>query len=155
MLSLLPSGLSLLLVARPYAPATPSSRAPVSSLLLTPARLRVLREPSMQESGGEAGAASAVTAAPAYIEFMVGVPEPVVPDVKLTRSRDGTTGVATFTFDGPSFLLSESADLGETTGMYLKDEEGTLKTTGASSRTATRARARAERPHPRTPPATR
>jgi hypothetical protein len=59
----------------------------------------------------------AVTAPLAYIEFMQGVPEPVVPDVKLTRSRDGTTGVATFTFDGPSFLSAASADLGETTGV--------------------------------------
>jgi photosystem II protein len=74
-------------------------------------------------------AAPAVPAAPAaFIEFIVGFPEPVVPDVKLTRSRDGSTGVATFTFDNPSFLASASAELGETTGMYLKDSEGTLKT---------------------------
>merc|ERR1712032_754573 len=59
---------------------------------------------------------------------IIGVPEPVVPDVKLTRSKDGSTGVATFTFDNPSFLASASAELGETTGMYLKDAEGTLKT---------------------------
>ena len=64
----------------------------------------------------------------AFIEFIVGVPEPVVPDVKLTRSRDGTTGVATFTFDNPSFLAIGTTELGETTGMYLKDAEGTLKT---------------------------
>lgn len=65
----------------------------------------------------------------AYIEFIIGVPEPCVPDVKLTRSRDGSTGVATFTFDNPSFLAAASAELGETTGMYLKDDEGTLSTT--------------------------
>ena len=69
------------------------------------------------------------TAAPAaFIEFIVGVPEPCVPDVKLTRSRDGTTGVATFTFDNPSFLAAASQELGETTGMYLKDSEGTIQT---------------------------
>lgn len=62
------------------------------------------------------------------IEFIVGFPEPVVPDVQLTRSRDGSTGVATFTFDNPSFLAANTQDLGETTGMYLKDSEGTLKT---------------------------
>ena len=55
-------------------------------------------------------------------------PEPVVPDVSLTRSRDGSTGVATFTFDNPSFLAASSESLGETTGMYLKDSEGTMKT---------------------------
>merc|ERR1719238_1116861 len=71
----------------------------------------------------------AAPAAPtAYIEFIIGVPEPCVPDVSLTRSRDGSTGVATFTFDNPSFLSAASEELGETTGMYLKDEEGTLKT---------------------------
>merc|ERR1719484_279532 len=64
----------------------------------------------------------------AYIEFIIGVPEPVIPDVKLTRSVDGSTGVATFTFDNPSFLAAASAELGETTGMYLKDSEGTIQT---------------------------
>ena len=79
-----------------------------------------LAAPLLQE-----GAASAPSA---FIEFIIGVPEPAVPDVKLTRSRDGTTGVATFTFDNPSFLSAASAELGETTGMYLKDQEGTIKT---------------------------
>ena len=64
----------------------------------------------------------------AFIEFIVGVPEPCIPDVALTRSRDGSTGVATFTFDNPSFLAIGTTELGETTGMYLKDAEGTLKT---------------------------
>ena len=70
----------------------------------------------------------AAPAAAAYIEFIVGIPEPVVPDVSLTRSKDGSTGVATFTFDNPSFLSAASEALGETTGMYLKDSEGTMKT---------------------------
>ena len=76
----------------------------------------------------EAPPAPAVTQPEAYIEFIVGVPEPVVPDVSLTRSRDGSTGVATFTFDNPTFLSAASEALGETTGMYLKDSEGTMKT---------------------------
>lgn len=71
---------------------------------------------------------SGVAASAAFIEFIVGYPEPAVPDVKLTRSRDGTTGVATFTFDNPSFLAASSTELGETTGMYLKDSEGTIQT---------------------------
>jgi hypothetical protein len=50
----------------------------------------------------------AVTTPDAYIEFIIGYPEPVVPDVSLTRSRDGSTGVATFTFDNPSFLAAAS-----------------------------------------------
>jgi len=71
---------------------------------------------ALRMQAGDAPAAVSVNVPAAYIEFMVGVPEPVVPDVKLTRSRDGSTGVATFTFDGPSFLSAASADLGETTG---------------------------------------
>ena len=70
----------------------------------------------------------AVSVPDAYIEFIIGVPEPVTPDVSLTRSRDGTTGVATFTFDNPTFLQAATEALGDTTGMYLKDSEGTLKT---------------------------
>jgi photosystem II protein len=77
----------------------------------------------VREAVMEEAAASA-----AYIEFIIGVPEPVVPDVSLTRSKDGSTGVATFTFDNPSFLAAASEALGETTGMYLKDSEGTIKT---------------------------
>lgn len=65
----------------------------------------------------EADAEPVVTSAPtAYIEFIVGVPEPCVPDVSLTRSRDGSTGVATFTFDNPSFLAKSTTELGDTTG---------------------------------------
>lgn len=71
---------------------------------------------ALRMQAGDATPTAPVTAPAAYIEFMLGVPEPVVPDVKLTRSRDGSTGVATFTFDGPSFLSAASADLGETTG---------------------------------------
>merc|ERR1719183_627444 len=76
----------------------------------------------------ESAPPAAVTQASAYIEFIVGVPEPCVPDVSLTRSKDGSTGVATFTFDNPTFLSAASEALGETTGMYLKDSEGTMKT---------------------------
>ena len=80
------------------------------------------------EAAGDAAPIPAVTAPAAHIEFIEGYPEPVVPDVSLTRSRDGSTGVATFTFDNPSFLAASSESLGETTGMYLKDSEGTMKT---------------------------
>ena len=62
----------------------------------------------------------ATPAPTATIEFIEGVPEPVVPDVKLTRSRDGSTGVATFTFDNPSFLAVETTELGDTTGLRAR-----------------------------------
>jgi photosystem II protein len=60
----------------------------------------------------------------ASIQFFRGVDESVIPDVRLTRSRDGETGTATFTFDAPQALVGEQ--LQEIMGMYLIDEEGEL-----------------------------
>jgi len=60
----------------------------------------------------------------AHIEFVRGIKEEVVPDVRLTRSKDGTNGRALFIFENPQAL---SPDFGEEiTGMYLVDEEGEL-----------------------------
>lgn len=88
-------------------PQLPSASGLVSSSACSPAsRASLLR---CQEE-------AAVQKPQAFIEFIQGVPEPVVPDVKLTRSVDGSTGVATFTFDNPSFLAASSQELGETTG---------------------------------------
>lgn len=105
------------------------SASPLASFQLMPAPLRsAASRPATVLMQEDAPAPAAVAPPAAYIEFIIGVPEPCVPDVSLTRSRDGTTGVATFTFDSPSFLSAASEALGETTGMYLKDSEGTLKT---------------------------
>lgn len=62
----------------------------------------------------------------AYIEFAKGVIEESIPDVKITRSRDGSNGTATFRFEGTKVL--ESGNTQEVTGMYLIDEEGELVT---------------------------
>jgi len=62
----------------------------------------------------------------AAIQFFPGVDEPVVPDIRMTRSRDGRTGQAIFVFDQPQALSPESmADIG---GMYMVDEEGQMVT---------------------------
>ena len=62
----------------------------------------------------------------AHIEFARGVVEDVVPDVRLTRSPDGSDGTATFYFENPkAFSEDEGVDI---TGMYLIDEEGELMT---------------------------
>ena len=56
-------------------------------------------------------------------------PEKVVPDVSLTRSRDASTGTATFRFRQPSVMsLHDVWDNGLITGLWLRDEEGTLVT---------------------------
>jgi photosystem II 13kDa protein len=60
----------------------------------------------------------------AAIQFFRGTDEPVVPDIRLTRSRDGRTGQATFVFEEPKALAPES--FGDITGMFLVDEEGEL-----------------------------
>jgi photosystem II protein len=60
----------------------------------------------------------------AEIQFSRGITEDSVPDVRLTRSKDGTNGTATFYFDSPKALETENME--EITGMYLVDEEGEL-----------------------------
>ena len=62
----------------------------------------------------------------AEIQFTRGVTETSIPDVRLTRSKDGTNGTATFRFEDTEILGSESTQ--EITGMYLIDEEGELST---------------------------
>lgn len=62
----------------------------------------------------------------ARIEFAKGVKEEVVPDVRLTRSKDGSNGRAIFYFQNPQALDPEFGE--EITGMYLIDEEGEMVT---------------------------
>ena len=64
----------------------------------------------------------------AKIQFIKGLDEKVLPDVRLTRSRNGSTGTATFRFKNPNILDKNTAKKGEITGMYLIDEEGVLET---------------------------
>ena len=67
------------------------------------------------------------------LQFIKGVVEPSVPDVSLTRSRDGSSGVATFVFTSPS-IFDASSDVGDITGLYLVDDEGTLSTVDVSAK---------------------
>ena len=61
----------------------------------------------------------------AEIQFVRGVDEEVVPDVRLTRSQDGNRGQAVFYFEDPQMLqLGEQ----EVMGMFMIDEEGELVT---------------------------
>ena len=57
-------------------------------------------------------------------QFSRGTAETVIPDVRLTRSRDGSSGTATFYFDKPDALAQDYTE--DVTGMYLIDEEGEL-----------------------------
>lgn len=60
----------------------------------------------------------------AEIQFARGVTEEVVPDIRVTRSKTGNTGTATFYFADPKILSKESTE--EITGMYLIDDEGEI-----------------------------
>lgn len=62
----------------------------------------------------------------AYIQFSRGIDETELPNVRLTRSRDGSSGTATFYFEYPQALSQESTE--DITGMYLIDDEGEIVT---------------------------
>ncbi|OOV35643.1 photosystem II reaction center protein Psb28 [Candidatus Synechococcus spongiarum] len=60
----------------------------------------------------------------AAIQFFRGVDETVIPDIRMTRSRDGETGQAIFVFEEPDALGQEMTSA--IAGMFLVDEEGEL-----------------------------
>ncbi len=60
------------------------------------------------------------------IQFFRGVDEECIPEIRLTRSKDGNTGQAIFYFEQPEALANEL--LGEITGMRMIDEEGEIST---------------------------
>nr|YP_009298040.1 photosystem II protein W [Plocamium cartilagineum]AOM67978.1 photosystem II protein W [Plocamium cartilagineum] len=70
----------------------------------------------------------------AFIQFIENINENVIAEVKLTRSRDGSTGTATFRFNNPDILQSGMRNKGEIKGMYLKDIEGTIMTKDVSAK---------------------
>ena len=120
-------------------------RLPFALLALCPGIVRALvaAAPRVREVALRRAAAPATSdgAGPAAgIQFYEGQYEPDVPDVKLTRSREGDNGVATFRFDNVSFFnCASEADVptGAITAMTLIDEEGTLSTTDVSARFST------------------
>ncbi len=68
----------------------------------------------------------------AAISFLDGIEEPSIPEIRLTRSRDGRTGQAFFTFEDPQ-ALSAVKD-GSIKGMKMIDEEGVLSTREVKAR---------------------
>ncbi|MEG4022645.1 MULTISPECIES: photosystem II reaction center protein Psb28 [unclassified Microcoleus] len=62
----------------------------------------------------------------AKIQFSRGIDEDAVPEVRLTRSKTGAQGTATFIFENPKALSSTSTE--DITGMYMIDEEGEILT---------------------------
>nr|YP_009295234.1 photosystem II reaction center psb28 protein [Dasya binghamiae]AOH77246.1 photosystem II reaction center psb28 protein [Dasya binghamiae] len=70
----------------------------------------------------------------ASIQFIEGINETIIPDVKLTRSRDGSTGTAIFRFNNPDIIQLKMQEKGEIQGMYLIDDEGKLLTTEVNAK---------------------
>ena len=62
----------------------------------------------------------------AKIQFYEGTDEPVVPEIRLTRGKDGSTGQALFSFEKPQALSSITN--GEIIGMRMIDDEGEILT---------------------------
>ncbi|KAL7599361.1 photosystem II reaction center PSB28 protein, chloroplastic [Lactuca sativa] len=67
------------------------------------------------------------------IQFIPGKDEQTIPDVKLTKSRDGTNGMAIFKFDQPS-VFDSSGEVGDITGFFMIDDEGTLQSVDVSAK---------------------
>mmetsp|Transcript_14576 Transcript_14576/g.22198 ORF Transcript_14576/g.22198 Transcript_14576/m.22198 type:complete len:143 (-) Transcript_14576:860-1288(-) len=68
----------------------------------------------------------------ASIQFIKGIDEKDIPNVKLTRARDGSSGVATFQFSNPNCF--DASIQGEVTGMFMVDEEGEMSTNEVNAR---------------------
>ncbi len=62
------------------------------------------------------------------IQFIKGIDETTIPNINITRSTDGSTGTATFTFEDASIFYKVVSPQSEITGMFLIDQEGTLST---------------------------
>ena len=65
------------------------------------------------------------------IQFVKGQNETSVPEVKLTRSKDGTNGTAFFIFAEPDVFESGQGDI---TGMFLTDSEGEMSTVDVNAK---------------------
>ncbi|MBD2105215.1 photosystem II reaction center protein Psb28 [Leptolyngbya sp. FACHB-261] len=63
----------------------------------------------------------------ASIQFARGVDEEVT-NVRLTRSKDGLRGTATFFFEKPRVMNDADVDNRDITGMWMIDDEGELVT---------------------------
>ncbi|XP_038995630.1 photosystem II reaction center PSB28 protein, chloroplastic-like [Hibiscus syriacus] len=67
------------------------------------------------------------------IQFIQGTDEQTIPDVRLTKSRDGTNGMAIFKFDQPS-VFDSSGEVGDITGFYMIDEEGVIQSVDVNAK---------------------
>jgi len=86
------------------------------------------------QQSGSSRMVTEIFAQRAEIQFVKGLEEKCIPRVKLTRAKDGSSGVATFLFDNPNVFDSSTASQGEVTGLFMVDEEGEISTTDVNAR---------------------
>ncbi|KAL3647692.1 Photosystem II reaction center Psb28 protein [Castilleja foliolosa] len=67
------------------------------------------------------------------IQFIKGTDEQTTPDVRLTKSKDGSNGMAIFTFTEPS-VFDSSSIVGDITGFYMIDEEGMIQSVDVNAK---------------------
>tara|TARA_Y100001968_G_C19439408_1_gene761680 strand:+ start:960 stop:1307 length:348 start_codon:yes stop_codon:yes gene_type:complete len=60
------------------------------------------------------------------IQFLQGIDEEVVPEIRLLKDKYGVNGSAIFRFNNPFVLLEQNFK--EIQGMYLIDKEGVIST---------------------------
>lgn len=135
-------------VAQPFAPASSlgASRQPmlpVAQPFASAPSLIDSRKGMLPQRVGVMPAAMAggwrpnVRVHAASLQFIKGVDEPNVPEVKLSKSKTGETGQATFIFDQPSIFEDDAKGddgTGDVTGLYMIDDEGTIQTVDVQAR---------------------
>eukprot|EP00584_Thalassiosira_punctigera_P010347 CAMPEP_0172527266 /NCGR_PEP_ID=MMETSP1067-20121228/1998_1 /TAXON_ID=265564 ORGANISM="Thalassiosira punctigera, Strain Tpunct2005C2" /NCGR_SAMPLE_ID=MMETSP1067 /ASSEMBLY_ACC=CAM_ASM_000444 /LENGTH=153 /DNA_ID=CAMNT_0013310973 /DNA_START=120 /DNA_END=581 /DNA_ORIENTATION=+ len=102
-------------------------------LVLAPAALSAVEAFSPSTPTFASSRFSTSLDAEAQIQFVRGLEEKVIPDIKLTRARDGSSGTATFNFVNPNVFDASTASQGEITGLFLIDEEGEMSTTDVNA----------------------
>mmetsp|Transcript_15230 Transcript_15230/g.32049 ORF Transcript_15230/g.32049 Transcript_15230/m.32049 type:complete len:154 (+) Transcript_15230:120-581(+) len=103
-------------------------------LLLAIPSLSSAFAPQLPNTQQRLSSSSSSTALPAEIQFVRGLTEKVIPSIKLTRARDGSSGTATFQFSNPNVFDASTSSSGEITGMFLVDDEGEMSTTDVNAR---------------------
>lgn len=108
-----------------------SSFAVVGAFSPASTKTSILR--SSRSSSSPTTTSSTSLNASAEIQFIRGLEEKVIPDIKLTRARDGSSGTATFRFSNPNVFDASTTSSGDVTGMFLVDEEGEMGTTSVNA----------------------
>ena len=62
------------------------------------------------------------------IQFILGIDEKIIPEIRLTKSNNASTGTAIFQFKNPNIFNEEINERKAITGMYLIDNEGIIIT---------------------------